>query len=181
MILKPEPTDLVAFVKYLAASFHSLALSKGIQLEIESGENEIPTSLDKDHVQTILANLLSNAIKFTPKGGQIHLSIIRSNNWQIEADNHVNQILLPKDMHSNDWAIIHVRDSGIGIPEDQLLHVFDQFYQVDNPESRRGMGSGIGLALVKELLSLMGGGLTVKSDIGKGTEFTVALPIQPAR
>ncbi|MEZ4926407.1 MAG: ATP-binding protein [Saprospiraceae bacterium] len=180
MILKPEPTDLVAFVKYLAASFHSLALSKGIQLEIESGENEIPTSLDKDHVQTILANLLSNAIKFTPKGGQIHLSIIRSNNWQIEADNHVNQILLPKDMHSNDWAIIHVRDSGIGIPEDQLLHVFDQFYQVDNPESRRGMGSGIGLALVKELLSLMGGGLTVKSDIGKGTEFTVALPIQPA-
>lgn len=179
MVLKPEPTNLVSFVKYLAASFQSLAVSKGIQLEIESTEGEIPTKVDKDQVQTIISNLLSNAIKFTPQGGQINLSIHRSSHWQDGANSGFYKIVQPKELQHRDWAIIRVRDNGVGIPEDQLQNVFDQFYQVDNAESRQGKGTGIGLALVKELLILKGGGLVVNSKVGQGTDFIVSLLVRP--
>src|SRR5439155_4329618 len=110
-------------------------------------------------------NLLSNALKFTPEKGNIYIS--------------VNEQAVP--VHSDKtYLVIKIKDTGIGIPEDQLQHIFDRFYQLDNSHTRKAEGTGIGLALTKELVKLMEGEITVKSPSSgsnKGSEFTVSLPL----
>ncbi|MBK8192230.1 MAG: response regulator [Lewinellaceae bacterium] len=171
---------MVAFVKYLAGSFQSLAAVKGIQLRLHSEKETILVTLDKDQMQTILSNLLVNAVKFTPENGSISLTISCSTDWQNCLDAEHYRAVVPGIGHEGPWATIAVRDSGIGIPADLISKVFEQFYQISNAESRQGKGSGIGLALVKELVLLMQGGLAVKSEQGKGAEFLVILPVSPA-
>ncbi|MCB9307929.1 MAG: helix-turn-helix domain-containing protein [Lewinellaceae bacterium] len=178
LILKPEPVDLVLFVKYLAGGLQSLSSARGLQLKVDSDTESIPVAVDKGQMQTILTNLLSNAIKFTPENGSIFMNLMCADDWQacMAPDHH--RVVVPPPGQERNWAVIVVRDSGIGIAPDQVSKVFEQFYQVDNTGSRQGNGSGIGLALVKELVSLMKGALAVKSEIGKGTEFVVALPVR---
>ena len=107
----------------------------------------------------IISNLLSNSIKFTPGGGDIYL-------------------LVSKEITSNtDQLNIKVRDTGIGIPMDKLPNIFDRFYKVDNDSSIKAEGTGIGLALTKELVTLLNGKINVESELSKGTEFTINLPI----
>ena len=155
--LKPnyQTKEVVSFVQYVGESFESLAERKGVRLSIYSEIKELFMDVDEDKLQQIIANLLSNAIKFTPVRAKVvlHLSQ-KDNNLQIK-----------------------VKDTGIGIPEAALPHIFDRFYQADNNESREGQGTGIGLALVKELVELMGGSIEVSSEVGMGTEFVVLLPI----
>jgi DNA-binding response OmpR family regulator len=121
---------------------------------------------DPEKIRQIVANLLSNALKFTPEKGNIY---IRISEKIVQLD--TNEAVL----------IIKVKDTGIGIPESQLQHIFDRFYQLDNSHTRKTEGTGIGLALTKELVKLMEGEITVKSPptgANKGSEFTVALPLK---
>ena len=120
---------------------------------------------DPEKVRQIVANLLSNALKFTPEKGNIYITVSENNLL-----NDAKKSLL----------VIKVKDTGIGIPENQLQHIFDRFYQLDNSHTRKTEGTGIGLALTKELVKLMEGEITVKSPptgANKGTEFTVTLPL----
>ena len=154
--LKASKSNIVPFIKGITMSFESIAERKDIMLKVKAGKDEIELYFDKEMITKIMTNLLSNAFKFTPKGGQIRVSVNES---------------------ENDSIIIKVRDTGVGISEQELSKLFDRFYQVDSSQTREHEGTGIGLALTKELVELHQGKISVTSKLGEGTEFTVMLPV----
>lgn len=165
MTLQLVNGDIINFLRYIVESFHSLAESEKKQLHFLAGMDALYVAYDPEKVRQIVANLLSNALKFTPQKGNIYITVSE------------NTIL-------NDTGkatlIIKVKDTGIGIPGSQLGHIFERFYQLDNSHTRKTEGTGIGLALTKELVKLMEGEITVKSPptgAARGTEFTVSLPL----
>ena len=153
--------DIVYYLRYLTESFYSLAREKEIRLTFYSeGEEEVIMDFDEVKIQQIVYNLLSNAIKFTPPKGEIIF--------------HVQKIIQQQDA----FLQIKVQDTGAGIPADQLSKIFDRFYQVDILSPRTGGGTGIGLSLIQELVTIMGGEIKVNSVLKKGSEFTLLLPIK---
>ncbi|HFC00428.1 MAG TPA: response regulator, partial [Phaeodactylibacter sp.] len=148
--------DIISFLKYQVNAFRSLSDSKHISLVCYSEMEELVMDFDAEKMEMIISNLLSNAIRFTQEYGEI-LMIVR-------LDNRKNKSLE-----------IVVRDNGEGINAIDLPNVFDRFYQGENSA---GKGTGIGLALVKELIELMDGTIEVISQPEKGTEFTIRLPIR---
>ncbi len=165
MLLQTVNGDIINFLRYIVESFHSLAESQRKQLHFLSGMDALYVAYDPEKIRQIVANLLSNALKFTPANGNIYITVSENN-------------LLHEAGIST--LIIKVKDTGIGIPEGQLEHIFERFYQLDNSHTRKTEGTGIGLALTKELVKLMEGEITVKSPptgANRGTEFTVSLPL----
>lgn len=165
MTLQLVKGDIINFLRYIVESFHSLAESQHKQLHFLSEMDSLYMAYDPEKVRQIVANLLSNALKFTPEKGNIYITVSENN--------------LLSDAKKS-MLVIKVKDTGIGIPENQLQHIFDRFYQLDNSHTRKTEGTGIGLALTKELVKLMEGEITVKSPptgANKGTEFTVTLPL----
>lgn len=152
--------EILNLLKYLVESFHSYAESKDIRMHFLTDLEELYMDYDEEKMLAIVSNLLSNAIKFTPEGGDVYVSLNR------ELTTGFNQML-----------ILKVKDTGIGIPGEKLPHIFDRFYQVDDEATRKAEGSGIGLALTKELVKLLKGEISVQSKPEKGTEFIVKLPI----
>lgn len=148
--------DLTTFVGTLLSSFHGLAQSKNISFRQSLPETPTDAYFDADKLETILNNLLSNAFKFTPEGGEVSFSMTVFEN--------------------EERCEFTVSDTGPGIHSKDLPKIFDRFYQVDADVQREFEGSGIGLALTKELVLLMGGDIDVSSEPGKGTKFRVALP-----
>lgn len=143
--------DIVYVSETIVNSVNSYATSKGIELIFDTDEEECSVRLDKDKYEKILLNLLSNAVKFTPESKQIIVSL---------------------NMEEHNFYL-SVKDFGVGIPEDKIDLIFDRFAQVNSSLSRRAEGTGIGLALVKKFVELMGGEIKVISEPGKGTEFIV--------
>ncbi|TLP80277.1 hybrid sensor histidine kinase/response regulator transcription factor [Maribacter sp. ACAM166] len=159
MELNLVQTDAIPFVKYLSESFHSLAETKKINLTVYSEIVALEMDIDVNKMASIISNLLSNAIKFTGANGKIIV--------------HLNKIKT-KD---SDFLTIKVQDNGLGLAEDDIAHLFDRFYQVDNESSNRQEGTGIGLSLAKEFVELMNGTISVDSTLGKGSTFTVQIPV----
>lgn len=157
-----EPTDLVAFTTDLTSSFRSVIEKANMQLVVQADPLTGPVAVDRTMWEKIVLNLLSNAFKFTLEG-TITVGLAQ------EADE----------------AVLTVRDTGIGIPAADLPKVFDRFHRVaapaDRPTGRSFEGTGIGLALVKELVELHGGSIHVSSEPARGSVFTVRLPMQPLR
>lgn len=153
--------NILGYLKYLTESFHSFADSKDIRLHLLSGFEQLYMDFDPEKIQAIFSNLVGNAIKFTPPGGNIYIKIEKISSREME-----------------DFLEIKVKDTGKGIPSQHLPYIFDRFYQVDDSTTRSDEGTGIGLALTKELVQLMSGTIEVSSQIGKGTEFTLRLPIE---
>jgi signal transduction histidine kinase/DNA-binding response OmpR family regulator/ligand-binding sensor domain-containing protein len=150
--------NIISYLQYVLESFQSMADEKNIKLVFYRETKEIVMDYDQDKVFIIASNLLTNAIKFTPKGGKIIF--------------HVKK----EKYGDKETLVLKVQDSGIGIKEEHLPHIFDRFYQVDNTSTRKGEGTGIGLALTKELVELMNGKIEVISIPGE-TEFRVSIPI----
>jgi signal transduction histidine kinase/DNA-binding response OmpR family regulator/ligand-binding sensor domain-containing protein len=151
--------NIVDYLKYRLESFQSYAIEKNISIEFETYYDEVIMDFDVDKISHILGNLISNAIKFTSKGGAIKVFL--------------NQI----SKNDNNYIELKIKDNGIGIEADKLTHIFDRFYQVDDSNTRKAHGSGIGLSLVKELIKLMDGDVAVESEVNNGSVFTVILPI----
>lgn len=181
MALHYQPGDVVRYLKYLVESFHSYAQSKGVQIHFLSDLDALGMEFDPERLQQVVGNLLSNAVKFTPSGGHVYLDVRTVSDSKPAAQR--------KAAATPSRLVIRVRDTGIGIPEDQLPHIFDRFYQATAPtngesalsaSAAHGGGSGIGLALTKELVKLMGGEIAVKSRPAQGAEFVVTLPIAAA-
>ena len=155
MRLQRRALDLAAFVRTTSEAFGPAAQAKGVVLDVDT-----PTSLrgafDPDAVEKILSNLLSNAVKFTPGGGRITVTLAQT----------------------DAGVMLRVADTGPGIPTEHLPRVFERFYQTDDALTRAQPGTGIGLALVQELVTLHGGTVTVSSgDLAPGAIFTVTLPL----
>ncbi|WP_221392674.1 ATP-binding protein [Dyadobacter sp. NIV53] len=148
--------QLSEFVGQLIEKFSQQAESGGLKITYHQSVRG-QYWFDSGKLDTILSNLLANAIKFTPVGGQVHVELTASA-----------------------FIKLHVMDTGKGIPQDQQNRIFDRFYRVaDSSGNRRQTGTGIGLALVKELVQLQGGYITVESQAGRGSRFLVLLPYQP--
>ncbi|NND05508.1 MAG: response regulator [Saprospiraceae bacterium] len=157
--VKAIQSDVIPYLKYLCESFHSLAQENGIKLIVYAEIDHLVMDFDSKKLETIVTNLLSNAIKFTPPGGRVIV--------------HLSHQLVSKCP----FFFIKIKDTGIGIPEDKLDKIFLRFYQDHHLSSKPRDGTGIGLALSKELVKLSGGVISVESTMGSGSEFTVQLPI----
>ena len=152
--LSKKPVDMAHFLKHTAASMKHLAALKGVQLDLQEPTGDLLINADPDALEKIVSNVIANAIKFTPPDGRIDISAAR------EAQ----------------MVTVTVSDTGIGIPAEQLPHIFDRFYQVDGSATRRHQGLGLGLALVRELITRHGGDVTATSDTGHGTTFVLRFP-----
>ncbi|MFZ0454080.1 MAG: ATP-binding protein, partial [Ignavibacteriaceae bacterium] len=155
MKLNAEKVDAITFIKGIAASFRPLANIKNIQLEFASNLEQLDTYFDKDKFEKIISNLLSNAIKFTNEKGKICISV---------------------SIDKNDIIEIIVEDNGIGIPKSELQNIFNRFSKAEG--SKVVGGTGIGLALVKELVELHKGSISVESELRKGSKFKMVLPLK---
>lgn len=151
--------DIIPYLNYLTESFYSKAKEKNIRLVFYPETFTLQMDFDEHKMQHIIYNLLSNALKFTPENGKVVL--------------HAKQI----QRENKDVLEIKVSDNGIGIPEEKAPFIFDRFYQVSNSDTRMQEGSGVGLALTKEYIFLMGGDISVRSELDKGSVFTVIFPI----
>lgn len=159
--------DVIQFLRYIVESFSSMAESQGKSLHYLSSVDTLYAKYDGEKLRQIAYNLLSNSIKFTPAKGNIYISI------SAEEGQKANYKHL----------IVKVKDTGVGIPEHLIPNIFDRFYQVDPGLSRKAEGTGIGLALSKELVNLMHGEISVKSPptgAKVGTEFIFSLPLELA-
>lgn len=156
---KWENADIVAFLRYLVASFQLYAENKTISLSLDSEQDSFFMDYDTEQLQSIFANLLSNALKFTPEGGTV--------------------VMKTRSFSKNDGQFLEVvvQDNGIGISHEDLPYIFNRFYQVENQSGYRHKGTGIGLALARELVGILEGNISVQSEPGLGTTFTVQLPI----
>ncbi|MEG1254368.1 ATP-binding protein [Clostridium sp.] len=153
-----ENHNIVNIVEDITISVANYVEDKGIELIFDTDIEEKIIACDCDKIERIMLNLLSNAIKYTYENGLINVNL--------------NII--------NDTVVVSVKDNGIGIPMENLNLVFERFRQVDNILTRRCEGSGIGLSLVKSLVEMHDGSIEVKSEVGKGSEFTFKLPIRTA-
>jgi signal transduction histidine kinase/ligand-binding sensor domain-containing protein/DNA-binding response OmpR family regulator len=154
--LEASLSNLSSFVKGIAEAFESIAERKDITLRIHIEKQFIGAYFDKDKMQKIITNLLSNSFKFTKEGGQVEIKLFET---------------------ERNSAIISVRDTGVGIGDKDLPKIFDRFYQSDSSSTRESGGTGIGLALTKELVELHNGKITIDSKEGEWTEVTVELPL----
>jgi len=156
--MKIEELDPKALIEFILSSLKPQADGKSAQLKIEIGKKLPSVYGDREKVEQILTNLVGNAIKFTPEGGEISVSV------------------QPSPRGGNKLAI-SVRDSGIGISEDQQEKIFEKFHQVEGSLHRSVSGTGLGLAITKGLVEAHHGEIWVESEIGKGSTFTFTLPI----
>ncbi len=154
MRLQAREGDLAAYVYELAQAFLPLAERTCVMLLVEVPPEPVYVHFDHDQMEKVVGNLLSNAFKFTPAGGTV-------------------QVIVRADAEA---AEVQVSDTGPGIPPDDLDHIFDRFYRADERTAHRQPGTGIGLALVKELVELHGGTIHAESTVGEGTTFRVRLP-----
>ena len=169
MKLRASRQNIVPFLKGMLASFEVLATRQDLELTFFTEEDDISLYFDAEKLEEVLVNLLANAVKFTPAGGKITLAA-RIAKAQPGTD-------------QEDSLEISVSDTGPGIPREQLAHIFDRFYQADSTYEHHWKGSGIGLALVKELVELHHGTIEVHNRQGEqtGCEFIVHLPQEKNR
>jgi len=154
--LQKKEIDIIPVVKYIVTSFKSMAESNQLEITITTSISSAICNVDKEKFELVLINLLSNAIKFTPPHGSIHISVDTA--------------------PGNKNLSLCVRDTGIGIPMDQLERIFDMYYQVENDINKRVSGTGIGLTMVKELVKMHAGEIITESTVGKGSAFTITIP-----
>ncbi|GAA2410767.1 SpoIIE family protein phosphatase [Streptomyces glaucosporus] len=152
-----EPVDLAAVTRELASVFRSAVERAGLAFEVDCPPLPEPVHIDREMWEKVVLNLLSNALKFTFEGS-----------IRVELGTGDGQ------------AVLRVSDTGVGVPEDELPRLFERFHRIENVRARSNEGSGIGLALVRELVGLHGGAITVDSVEGEGTAFTIRLPFGSA-
>ena len=148
--LKPEAVDMKHLATECIVSVESL-VEPGVQLEQQLADVS-PVNTDADRIRRVVMNLLSNALKFTEKG-------------------RITVSLKPVD----DGVELSVADTGLGIPPEDLPHIFDEFRQVESEGGKTQEGTGLGLSIAKKSVELLGGTISVESEVGKGTKFTLRI------
>jgi len=151
-----EAINLKELVLGASADFQDAADRANLTLDANIPQESIYVLGNYSHLNRLLDNLVGNAIKFTPPDGNVTINL----------------------RAEQDEARIEVIDTGIGISPDKIEHLFERFYQIDGSTKRRYGGMGLGLSLVKEIAEAHGGKVSVQSEVGRGSSFTVILPIQ---
>lgn len=155
--LKPKEINVASLLQDTLTTFLPLAKEKGLYLETNIGNKNVSANLDQQLFINIINNLMSNAVKYTNKGGV-----------KVEVDSEID--------NGEEWAVIRVKDTGVGIPEEKYNLIFEEFRQVSEGLSRGYEGAGLGLTLAKKIVELMEGTITVESKVNVGSAFTVKFP-----
>lgn len=153
--MKKEPFDLKELLELACHRMNVEAKKHGQKIVFKAEELVPKVSGDRNRLEQVIVNIIGNAVKYTQDGGEIWVSL--------NAD--------------KGFAYIKVRDNGIGIPKEDIPHLFERFYRVDKARSRAKGGTGLGLAIAKEIIDAHGGNINIESEEGEGTEVTVALPL----
>ena len=183
MKLQARERDAIPLIRGYVQSFESLAKQKGIDLIFKEEGESISFWVDQEKLEKILFNLLSNAFKFTHEGGTISVTVspplAPPEGGGLLSGESVSKGSTKSPPFRGDGrgVMISVTDTGKGIPKDQLEHIFDRFFQADDSYTKDGEGTGIGLALTKELVELHHGKIEVESEVGTGTSFRIYLPL----
>jgi signal transduction histidine kinase len=151
MALRREPTDLNDLIRQTVEMYEDVADERDVRIETAT-TSELVASVDRNRLRQVLANLLDNAIKYTPSGGRIEVRAGR------EAD----------------AVVVRVKDTGAGIPAEELPRIWERLYRGDKSRSTRGLG--LGLSLVKAIVQAHGGEVSVESELGVGSTFVLRLP-----
>jgi signal transduction histidine kinase/DNA-binding response OmpR family regulator/ligand-binding sensor domain-containing protein len=165
MELQVSCQNIVPFLKGTVASFQIVARENQLKLMFHSEKDVILLYFDGPKMEEVMYNLLINAIKFTPAGGKISVTVTVDRDQQGQAKKEA------------EFVYISVKDTGAGISQEHLAHIFDRFYQAEGLRGRDHKGTGIGLALTKEIVLLHQGKIDVHSQEGKETEFVIRLPM----
>jgi len=152
-----EGVELKELITGLSANIEVLAQDKGIKFAVDAKE-ELTVNGDKVKLRQLFINILENAVRYTP------------------ADGHISVSLVKQELN----AVVSISDTGIGIPPEHLPHIFERFYRVDKARARADGGVGLGLAIAKIIAESHKGTITVASEVGKGTTFTISLPLKDA-
>ena len=156
LTVSPEWFEMVDLFATLRGMFKPILLNEDLNLTFEEPYGDVRLYSDDRKLSQILRNFISNALKFTPHGEVRVAALVRA----------------------DETVTFTVTDTGIGIPPDALLHIFDEFTQVDTPIQRRVRGTGLGLALCRRLARLLGGEVTAQSTVGIGSTFSVTIPMR---
>ena len=159
--LAREEVDFLPIAEDIIKMFEPLAHEMQLSLSVSSEGALAKVYADKDKMKHVITNLVSNAMKFTPSGGSITVKATKKDNGTVQ---------------------VEVRDTGVGIPKDKLLSVFNKFEQVEGTQqlSKQIKGTGLGLTIAKNIVDLHGGAIWVESEPGKGTSFIFTLPVKPS-
>lgn len=156
----PSEGDIISFIRETVYSFSDISEKKDIKLSLNTSVSSLETLFDQDKLEKILFNLLSNAFKFTPEHGSVTVDV--TSNYS----------------DHQQWLVIKVADTGIGIPADKKGKIFERFFQSDLPASMVNQGSGIGLSITREFVKIHGGTITVQSEPAQGSCFIVRFPVK---
>lgn len=151
------PMDIHRACEAAIRSLNLMARDRGIELAFEQTENLPLASINQESIERVIINLLNNGIKYTPEGGKITVKVEKHQEGEVEE------------------VAVHVKDTGIGIPDDALEHIFDRFYRVEK-KVHTIKGTGLGLTIVKKIIEKHGGRITVASALGEGSTFSFYLP-----
>ena len=155
MALRREPTNLTDLIRQTIDLYEDLAEERGVRIDARTSD-DLTAAVDRNRMRQVLANLLDNALKYTPRGGRVEIAAGRQGSE----------------------AVLTMTDTGIGIPADELPHIFDRLYRGDKSRSTRGLG--LGLSLVKAIVEAHGGRVAVQSTPGAGSRFDLHLPVEEA-
>jgi len=153
--LRYESIELTGYIERIVYKFNGLAKEKGILLNVKAASEETYWEFDHDRIEQVLTNLIDNAIRHTPSGGTVEVS-----QW----------------IEERSGLVMEVKDSGTGIPEEDLAYVFERFYKADKARTRGKSGTGLGLAIAKNIIDAHDGYISVNSLLDIGTTFTFSLP-----
>ena len=162
--LSKQPGDFNVIVEGAVGRLKMLAREKGLELKVDEDGNIPNCEFDNDKIDQAVTNLLSNAIKFTPKNGRV---TVRT---------YVKHVDGEPPMLNGNYAALDVEDTGIGMPAEEIPHIFDRYRQAQAGGPHREKGTGLGLTIVKRVVEAHGGRVFVESVPGKGTKFTIAIP-----
>ena len=159
--LELRPMALRPFLGEIEGAFDVIARQREVHFAVQAFD-PLPEAVtwDRDRMGEVLGNLLSNALKFTGAGGRVTLAV------SVDAD--------------PGWLRLEVSDTGAGIPPEQLAKIFDKFFQADNQGSASAKGTGLGLAITREIVDAHGGHIDVASEVGRGSRFTIVVPVHGA-
>ena len=153
--LEAKPVAIADILGENVRRLQPLAREKGIEMTASLRDQAATVDGDASRLTQVFYNLIDNAIKYTPRGGRVHVELSKQGKT----------------------AVVRVADNGIGIPEEDQLHIFDRFYRVDKARSRETGGTGLGLSIVKQIVLLHDGNISVSSRENEGSTFTVELPL----
>ncbi len=182
MRLELKQRDIIYFIKSIYSSFKFQAEQRSIHCQFESEVEQLYIWFDPDKIEKIIYNVLSNAFKFTKNGGiiRIQMKVLRNQNSTPVLTAADQRERMEISSQFRNYLEIQIQDNGIGIPDKYLDRIYDPFFQIENKENPLSKGTGVGLALTRELINLHQGSVSVQSREGSGSCFIIRLPLDLA-